>query len=440
VAKEIAVVVDLGFGDGGKGTVTDHLVRRRGARTVVRFNGGAQAGHNVVTSDGRHHTFAQFGAGSFVPGVRTHLSRYVVVHPTALLVEARHLASVGVGDALDRVTVAGRALVTTPVHQAAARIRELALGAARHGSCGVGVGETMRDAIDAEDDAIRAHHLGDAAALRRAAVRHQTRKRAELDTEVRALARVVEAASEIRALEDATVVDAWIDALAPMRARSMIVDDEHLAAVLRAPDAVVFEGAQGVLLDEWRGFHPYTTWSTCTFDNALALVRELGDGAPVTRVGVLRTYATRHGPGPFPTESRDVGFAEPHNVDGPWQGAFRVGWLDAVLARYAIEACGGVDGIAVTHVDALARMPRWRICRRYRDGTPVRLGTIGDLEHTAALARALTDVDPIYEDVTLSGDLAERTERVIARVGEALGASVILTSSGPTAADKADRR
>src|SRR4051812_14869157 len=94
--REAWIVVDLGFGDAGKGTITDYLARARGAHAVVRFNGGAQAGHNVVTSDGRHHTFAQFGAASFVPGVRTHLARQMVVHPLALLAEARHLARVGV--------------------------------------------------------------------------------------------------------------------------------------------------------------------------------------------------------------------------------------------------------------------------------------------------------------------------------------------------------
>ncbi len=135
------VVVDLGFGDSGKGLLTDFLARRTGASVVVRYNGGAQAGHNVVTSDGRHHTFAQFGAGSFVPGVRTFLSRHVIVHPTALLFEGRALEEKGVGDVFSRLRVSEAARVITPFHQAANRLRELARGEARHGSCGVGVGE-----------------------------------------------------------------------------------------------------------------------------------------------------------------------------------------------------------------------------------------------------------------------------------------------------------
>jgi adenylosuccinate synthase len=150
------VVVDLGYGDAGKGTVVDWLCSRADAgpvHAVVRFNGGAQAAHNVVTSDGRHHTFAQFGSGSFIPGVRTHLSRFVLVDPLALAGEAAHLASLGVRDALDRVTVDRDALLATPYHRAANRARELARGDRRHGSCGMGIGETASYALDHPADA-----------------------------------------------------------------------------------------------------------------------------------------------------------------------------------------------------------------------------------------------------------------------------------------------
>src|ERR1700683_2211088 len=124
-SKRAAIVVDLGFGDAGKGLVTDFLTHSMGATLVVRFNGGAQAGHNVVTADGRHHTFSQLGSGTLVPGVRTPPTSRVVVHPTALLLEDAHLESVGVDDALPRLTVSPEALVVTPFHQAACRVREL---------------------------------------------------------------------------------------------------------------------------------------------------------------------------------------------------------------------------------------------------------------------------------------------------------------------------
>src|SRR5207248_6354838 len=125
------VVVDLGYGDAGKGTVVDWLCASRPVHTVVRFNGGAQAGHNVVTPDGRHYTFAQFGAGTFHPGVRTHLSRHVVVDPLALVAEADHLVAVGVPGPLGRLTVDRSALLATPYHRAANRARERARGAGR---------------------------------------------------------------------------------------------------------------------------------------------------------------------------------------------------------------------------------------------------------------------------------------------------------------------
>ena len=122
---------------------------------MVRFNGGAQAAHNVITSDGRYHAFAQFGSGTFTPGVRTHLSRFVLVDPLALAAEAAHLASVGVGDALDRLTVDRDTLMTTPYHRLANQARERARGAARHGSCGMGIGETANYALEHPDDAPR---------------------------------------------------------------------------------------------------------------------------------------------------------------------------------------------------------------------------------------------------------------------------------------------
>ncbi|NUP38314.1 MAG: adenylosuccinate synthetase, partial [Streptomyces sp.] len=140
------VVVDLGFGDAGKGATVDRLCRGGGVTAVVRFNGGAQAAHNVVTPDGRHHTFAQFGSGT-LHGVPTHLSRFTVVDPLALAAEADHLRGLGVPDPYGLLTVDREAPLATPYHAAANRLREQARGAARHGSCGMGVGEAARYAL-----------------------------------------------------------------------------------------------------------------------------------------------------------------------------------------------------------------------------------------------------------------------------------------------------
>ncbi len=411
------IVVDLGYGDSGKGSVVDWLCSPVGAglaggravRTVVRFNGGAQAAHNVVTTDGRHHTFAQFGSGTFTPGVRTHLSRFMLVDPIAVAAEAGHLAAVGVGDALDRLTVDRDALLTTPYHRAANRARELARGDARHGSCGVGIGETAWYAVENPGDAPR---VADCAAPRALAGKL-----------VRLRDRLAEEFGPLEGPDVASVCDAY----RAFAGRVALVDGGYLHRLLRA-GPVVFEGAQGVLLDEWHGFHPYTTWSTTTFANAETLLAEAGDSA--LRLGVVRCYLTRHGPGPFVTEDPTLEVPEPHNQRGTWQGAFRTGHFDAVALRYAAEVSGGVDAVALTHLDAAARHPL-RVCRSYQVGGQPRPriipGPDRDLQYQERLTQMLLAARPVYEPPRPDWP---------GLVEDVLGAPVVLRSFGPTAADK----
>ncbi|ADO75694.1 adenylosuccinate synthetase [Stigmatella aurantiaca] len=453
VCREAHAVVDLGFGDAGKGTLTEWLVRRHGARLVVRFNGGAQAGHNVITEDGRHHTFSQFGAGSFVPGVWTHLARTTVLHPLAMLVEARYLARQGVTDVLGRTTVSEGARLITPFHQAAGRIRELARGEGRHGTCGVGVGETVRDALAHPAGALHAADLLHPERLLRKARQAQERLRAELAEERRAASAHPQAEAELLLMEDPGVSSRWVDAVAALQPEQRVVEDAWLGTRLQE-GTTVFEGAQGVLLDENWGFHPHTTWSTCTFDNALALLREHGFDGPVHRLGVLRAYTPRHGEGPLPTENAALAAAlpEPHNGAAGWQGRFRVGSFDAVLARYALAACEGVDALAVTHLDRL--QARWPVCTAYRaplgcDGgsfirdasdsrrvTALRLGSRGDLAYQERLTRGLFPCEPWPEVLELGENAEARAERFVSWLEATLEAPVKVTSHGPTSLDK----
>jgi adenylosuccinate synthase len=421
-------IVDLGFGDAGKGLVTDYLTRSLGARLVVRFNGGAQAGHNVVTPDGRHHTFSQLGSGTFAPGVRTHLSRHFVLHPTAMLEEARVLAAKGQADALERTTVDGEALVVTPFHQAAGRLRELARHE-RHGSCGVGVGEVMRDATDHALDAVRVRDLMEPRLLAARLERARQRIHAAM---VDAGCESIEGSAaqrEWHLLLDRAFVAAFIDATRPLLGRITVASDEIVGDAIRRGERVLFEGAQGVLLDEAWGFHPYTTWSRCTFANVDELLGASGIGSPAVRIGVARAYAHRHGPGPLPTESAQLraDLAEPHNVDGPWQGPFRAGWPDLVLARYARRACGHVDALALTHIDVTAGRPRWPVCSSYEAGRVVDWQAVApdELQAREESTRRLARIQPDYRDL----DGAELPHAL----SEAYASPVVLTSSGPTA-------
>ncbi len=437
-AREALVVVDLGYGDQGKGSVTDHLVRDREAHTVVRYNGGAQAGHNVVTPDGRHHTFAQFGAGSFVPGVETFVSRHVAIQPWAMVVEAEHLARAGVGDAFERTAIDGGAPVITPFHRAANRLRERARGARRHGSCGVGVGEAVSDAraLD-EGDVVRARDLFDRAAMEVKFERVRARKRAELAEEIRALRDDAGARDDLECFEDRDVGRAYLHALDAFRRRARVAGERHLRDVLRRPGAVVFEGAQGVLLDEWRGFHPYTTWSTCTDENAASLLAEHGFDGPSLHLGVVRAYATRHGAGPLVTEDPDLTarLPDPHNGEHPWQGRFRVGWADAVATRYAMRACGRIDALAVTCLDRLRDVAAWRLATRYAvDGHELHdlePGPRGDLAAQSALTDLVSRATPLYEITTREADPYAHLDALASHT-----ARVALISFGPTTLDK----
>ncbi|MFE9242103.1 adenylosuccinate synthetase [Nocardiopsis sp. NPDC006938] len=433
---EHTIVVDLGFGDAGKGVTVDLLCAGGGYGAVVRANGGAQAGHNVVTPDGRHHTFAQFGAGTLAPGgpVPTHLSRFVVVDPFALAAEAEHLAGLGVADPFSLVTVDRRALVSTPWHAAANRARERARGRDRHGSCGMGVGETAAYALEYPDDAPTAGDCATPAVLRR-----------KLDLLAERLEPVLTApsgpdrpgggeaaVSGAGAAERLPDPGVCVEAYRAFADRVELVDERYLPRLL-ARTPVVFEGAQGVLLDEWHGFHPYTTWSTTTSVNPLALLAEAGMEGRARRLGVTRTFATRHGAGPLVTEDALLTerLADRHNRTGPWQGGFRVGHLDLVALRYALEATEGVDALVVTHADAPARLgrdPLWCVGYELADGRPVRMapGTAPDLARQARLTGLLGAARPVLESVP---------GPVPATLADALGLPLEAVFSGPTRAD-----
>ncbi|GID27362.1 adenylosuccinate synthetase [Paractinoplanes brasiliensis] len=392
--NEHVAVVDLGYGDAGKGTVVDALCDRGRIRAVLRFNGGAQAAHNVVTEDGRQHTFAQFGSGT-LRGVPTHLTRFVVVDPLALAAEAAAL-----GNPYELLTVDGDALLATPWHRAANQRRERARGGSRHGSCGMGVGETM------------AYALGHPHAPRVADTLSRTGLRRRLAA--------VESDLGPAGVPLDDVVDAYL-----AFGRTVAIVGTPYGERLLTEGACVFEGAQGVLLDEWRGWHPHTTWSTTTFDNVAELCGSF------TRLGVVRTYTTRHGAGPFVTEDPALNLPEGHNATGEWQGAFRVGHFDAVAHRYAVEVAGGVDALAVTHLDIPDSCPELRICESYAvDGEPwtrIEPGPARDLGHQEALTARLNRAEP--RTLSRPADWPEAIEGL-------LSAPVEIESYGPSSADK----
>jgi adenylosuccinate synthase len=408
----LASVLGLAFGDCGKGLFVDYLCRRWRAHTVVRFNGGAQAGHNVVLPDGRSHTFSQFGAGTFVPGTVTLLAYPVVVHPTALLVEHEYLRRAGVDDALARLLIDARCRVTTPFHQAAGRMRELERGEAAHGSCGVGVGETVRQALLNPEQSFTYADLAQPAVALDKLEAIRTILLARFNVVCRAPPNQRAYEAERQVLTDATVSRRWLDQLEYLVRRAPPAPHEAVAARLHRPGTVLFEGAQGVLLDEWRGFHPHTTWSSIAPAAVEAVAKDAGQYARIHHFGALRTYMTRHGAGPLPTHDAGLDhLSEPHNGSSGWQGRFRRGHPDALLLRYALAVAAPLDGLLVSHLDVFERERALRWCTAYdvQEGDrQIRIGGIvpgarGDLAHQAQLAQLLSNAHPHYASCATGG-------------------------------------
>lgn len=441
--SHVTMIVDLGFGDSGKGTMVDFLTRDLSAHTVVRYNGGAQAAHNVVLPDGAHHTFAQFGSGT-LRGAHTFMSRFMLVDPMTFFVEGEHLRELGHSDVYSRVAVDAKCLVVTPFHKAVNRIREQSRGAGRHGSCGMGIGEAMSDRLSG-CESIYVSDLTNPSLLAEKLEIIQRRKYQQVESLLEQLSGGGidgEILTSPLHLQNTTEV---FDTFGGM---VKIVDTSYLAAVL-SDGAILFEGAQGVLLDEWWGFHPHTTWSTTTLANAEMLLREADYNGEVTRLGVIRSYQTRHGQGPLMTEDESLKSSLPeyHNGTGQWQGVFRVGYLDAVALQYALQAVGHLDGLAVTHLDYISRLPDQKIatayytheakpeCFEFSGDKAVKIvGRHADLSHQEDLARELAKCEPSY--VFSKPGCKSPADSYLDLIEAQLRVPVLVVSSGPTANDK----
>ena len=343
------ITVDLGYGDSSKGATVDALVRKHNANTVLRYNGASQAGHNVVTNDGVHHLFAQFGAGMLVnDGVRSILGPAMMVDPLSMVIEADALVSKGVNNPLTRSFIHEDCLLITPFHIALNRIKEAVRNESRHGSCGKGVGETRAYAIKVGDQAPTLLNISNKPTLKLLLERLQI----EMTEQA-----INTGADPLLYKEHFELlkwpIDGLVEAYASFAKQTNIIDYTRLQRMLINDDKpVIAEGAQGVLLDQSHGFHPYNTWSDTTTQEAHNLLAVIGYRGEVETLGIMRTFATRHGPGPMPTECEKLTtmFNEPHNPFNEFQREFRVGWLDLAMLRYSLTI-QPVDSLAVSHVD-----------------------------------------------------------------------------------------
>jgi adenylosuccinate synthase len=222
---------------------------------------------------------------------------------------------------------------------------------------------------------------------------------------------------------------------------------EEIRSQLTRDGCVLFEGAQGVLLDERRGFHPHTTWSSINTVAVDGICSRFEIETPVEHYGVMRTYLTRHGAGPLPTHDKalDALLPEAHNRGDGWQKNFRRGHPDAVLLRYALEAAGQLSGLFISHLDIFQRGQSLKWCDSYsiepavaqwpRSIDRLPLSVSEDLDHQLSLTQLLQNACPNYNSQMICSE-----SDFLRRVCGVTSLPIALCSHGPTCADVCEKR
>ena len=416
------VVIGAQWGDEGKGKIVDWLSHR--ADVVVRFQGGHNAGHTLVIG-GVTYKLSLLPSGVVRPGKLSIIGNGVVLDPWALLQEIEGLRGQGVHVGPDNVRIAENVALILPLHRNLDRARETALGNARIGTTGRGIGPAYEDKV-----ARRAIRLGDLA--------DQAVIGDKLDTLLvhhNALLRGLGMPEIARA----SVLDE-LKAIAPKVLPYADTVWKTLDEARRSGKRILFEGAQGTMLDIDHGTYPFVT-SSNTHAGQAAAGSGVGPGALSYVLGITKAYTTRVGSGPFPTElTCETGrlLGERGREFGTVTGrARRCGWFDAVLVRQAVKI-NGIDGIALTKLDVLDGFPEIRVCVRYRlDGAP--------LDHLPAATVRQSRVEPVFE--VMEGwsestrgarswaDLPATAVKYIRRIEEMIEAPVHLLSTSPERED-----
>jgi adenylosuccinate synthase len=410
-------VIGAQWGDEGKGKIIDWLANR--AQIVVRFQGGNNAGHTIVVGD-KTYKLSLLPSG-VIQGKRSIIGNGVVVDPWALIEEITRLGEAGIKVTPDVLVLAENAVLVLPIHRELDAVRESSNSLQRLGTTKRGIGPAYEDKVGRR--AIRVVDLKDIAGLpakiERLLAHHNALRRGA-------------GAEEI----DAGALLAVLTDIAPKILPYIGSSWRELDAARRGGKRILFEGAQAVLLDIDHGTYPYVTSSNTVAGQAAA-----GSGIGPRQIGyvlgITKSYTTRVGEGPFPTEQvNEIGetLGARGNEFGTITGRKRrCGWFDSVLVRQT-AITGGIDGIALTKLDILDTFESIEVCVGYRLGDQM-------LDYLPADANEQARLVPVYE--TLEGwnsstrgarswaDLPAQAIKYVRRIEELIGAPVALLSTSP---------
>ena len=412
------VVVGAQWGDEGKGKIVDWLSER--ADTVVRFQGGHNAGHTLVIGN-ETYKLSLLPSGVVRPGKLAIIGNGVVIDPWALVDEIARLEKQGVTIDHTNLRIAENATLILPLHRELDQLREQAAGAGKIGTTGRGIGPAYEDKVGRR--AIRVHDLKNPSTLGpkvdRILVHHNALRRGLGHPEI-----------------DAAGLIAELTEIAPRILPFMDVAWDLLDQQRRQGKRILFEGAQGALLDIDHGTYPFVTSS-----NTVAAQAAIGSGVGPDIIGkvlgIAKAYTTRVGSGPFPTELNDeIGqrLGERGHEFGVVTGrARRCGWFDATLVRQTIKVAG-ITGIAFTKLDVLDGFEEIKVCVGYElDGER--------MDRLPAGQNAQSRVKPIYETFegwseTTRGarswaELPAQAVKYVRHVEELIECPVTLLSTSP---------
>ncbi len=409
------------WGDEGKGKIVDWLSSR--ADVVVRFQGGHNAGHTLVI-DGVEHKLSLLPSGVVRPGKLSYIGNGVVVDPWAFFAEVERVAAKGVQVSPTNLRIAENAVLILPVHGIVDRAREAAAGV-KIGTTGRGIGPAYEDKIARR--AIRLCDLADATLLR-AKLEH-----------LLAHHNILLAAYGVEPVK-ADELHGQLLELAPRLLPYAAPVWKLLDEAARAGKKILFEGAQGTMLDIDHGTYPFVTSSTTVAANA-ASGAGIGPHHIGTVLGICKAYTTRVGSGPFPTEElSEIG--EQIGARGKEFGTVtgrkrRCGWFDAVMVRQAARV-GGITGIALTKLDVLDELAEIKVCTGYRYNGNA-------LDYLPAAQPVQAALEPVYE--TWEGwqqptrgarswaELPARAVKYVRRLEELVQVPVTLLSTSPERED-----
>jgi adenylosuccinate synthase len=421
---KIITTVGLHFGDEGKGTIVDYLSRMFYPATVVRYSGGPQAAHNVITVDNKHHTFSQFGSGTFA-GAGTVLQKDMIIDPAAFLKEREELKA---KIAPPKIVVDLDCSIVTPYHKFVGQMEKIINNLS---SCGMGVGYAIKEKNSSFNIAINDLLTPNILKL----------KLFDMKARLLELAysllnkKTEEVYHNFVKCEIEDVVRIYLEFILYVTTSHEYHIESLLLNKLFDNENLIFEGSQGILIDANNGFSPYITKSDVTTQSINKLLARPGfNYYDVIKIGILRPYAHRHGNGPLPTEGAH--FPEEHNVYNKWQGKFRTGCFDMLLSKYAI-CKNPVDVIAMTNMDRVEE--RFDVCYSYiYDGPSNELGRSGDnciwtMEGSKVIISNI--INPCTE--ILNKCRPHRIHKASLRDLECdLNTPIKILSYGPTAADK----